>query len=112
MQNQECVNIVYIDPPFNSNANYYYGDRKGKRVKAFTDTFRWDDAAAIGFALDMGNQNLAAYLVFMVPRLVELHRVLKPSGCFFLHCDDSAVHHLGVLLDIIFGEDLRQPPIV
>lgn len=60
----------------------------------------------------MGNRNLAAYLVFMAPRLVELHRVLKPSGCFFLHCDDSAVHHLGVLLDIIYGEDLRQPPIV
>ena len=82
----ECVDLIYIDPPFNSNRNYSAAaNENGKRQ--FGDRF----------------ENVAAYIAYMKPRLRELHRVLKPTGSFYYHCDWHASHYVKVLLD---GEDL------
>ncbi|MBU4460035.1 MAG: site-specific DNA-methyltransferase [Verrucomicrobia bacterium] len=84
-----CVDLVYIDPPFNSNRNYevFWGETKEKRS--------FDDRHA----------STAAYLDYMRPRCVELHRVLKPTGSFYYHCDWHASHYVKVMLDQTFGED-------
>jgi DNA modification methylase len=84
-----CVDLVYIDPPFNSNRNYevFWGETKEKRS--------FDDRHA----------STAAYLDYMRPRCVELHRVLKPTGSFYYHCDWHASHYVKVMLDQVFGED-------
>jgi DNA modification methylase len=83
-----CVDLVYIDPPFNSNRNYevFWGETKEKRS--------FDDRHA----------STAAYLDYMRPRCVELHRVLKPTGSFYYHCDWHASHYVKVMLDQVFGE--------
>ncbi|MEN6576022.1 MAG: DNA methyltransferase [Phycisphaerales bacterium] len=85
----ECVDLVYIDPPFNSNRNYevFWGETKEKR--AFEDR----------------HASTAAYIDFMRPRCVEMHRVLKKTGSFYYHCDWHASHYVKVMLDQIFGED-------
>ena len=84
-----CVDLVYIDPPFNSNRNYevFWGETREKR--AFADR----------------HASTQAYIDFMRPRCVELHRVLKPTGSFYYHCDWHASHYVKVLLDQIFGEN-------
>jgi len=83
-----CVDLVYIDPPFNSNRNYevFWGETKEKR--AFADR----------------HESTAAYLDYMRPRCIEMHRVLKPTGSFYYHCDWHASHYVKVMLDQIFGE--------
>jgi len=85
----ECVDLVYIDPPFNSNRNYevFWGETKEKR--AFEDR----------------HASTAAYIDFMRPRCVELHRVLKKTGSFYYHCDWHASHYVKVMLDQVFGEN-------
>ena len=119
------VDLVYLDPPFNSNADYnvFFAEQDGTRsaaqIKAFEDTWRWDQAAAAAlhdFVLDpevpdaakkalnafqdlLGHSNMLAYLAMMAPRLVELWRVLKPTGSLYLHCDPTASHYLKLLLD-------------
>src|SRR3990172_1610255 len=84
-----CVDLIYIDPPFNSNRNYevFWGETKEKR--AFEDR----------------HASTQAYIEFMRPRCVELHRVLKPTGTFYYHCDWHASHYVKVMLDQIFGEN-------
>src|SRR5213592_3737454 len=84
-----CVDLIYIDPPFNSNRNYevFWGETKEKR--AFVDR----------------HASTQAYIEFMRPRCVELHRVLKKSGSFYYHCDWHASHYVKVMLDQIFGEN-------
>lgn len=121
----ESVDLIYLDPPFNSNATYnvLFSDRGGgqasAQLQAFKDTWSWAEAAPFyaELALDAGKVGdalrafgqllpkggLLAYLVMMAPRLAELHRVLKPSGSVYLHCDPTASHYLKVLLDAIFG---------
>jgi DNA modification methylase len=121
----ESIDLVYLDPPFNSNASYNIlfsdqGDAAAAQVKAFADTWRWDLAAAeayqetveaggdVGKALKafrtlVGTGDMLAYLSMMAPRLVELHRVLKPTGSLYLHCDPTASHYIKLLLDAIFG---------
>lgn len=123
----ESVDLIYLDPPFNSQANYnvLFAEASGKRstaqIRAFEDTWHWDDFAEITFRetvlqgppklsdlLDalhrfLGPNDMLAYLVMMAPRLVELRRVLKPSGSIFLHCDPTAGHYLKLLMDAIFG---------
>lgn len=122
----ESVDCVYIDPPFNSNAGYNVLFEKvatvesTAQIQAFTDTWTWDEAAiqayeevvAAGGDLAttmealfqiLDTTPMMAYLANMAPRLVELHRVLKPTGTFFLHCDPTASHYLKLLLDCIFG---------
>ncbi len=88
-----CIDLVYIDPPFNSNRNYevFWGETKEKR--AFEDR----------------HESTQAYIEFMRPRCVELARVLKKTGSFYYHCDWHASHYVKVMLDQIFGrEQFRQ----
>lgn len=122
----ESVDLVYLDPPFNSKKVYnaFYQTETGvvpeESIQAFEDFWIWDhrtmtqyeetvsanDRLAIAMkALRsiLGDSDLMAYLVMMAPRLVELRRVLKPTGSIYLHCDQTASHYLKVLLDTIFG---------
>lgn len=122
----ESVDLVYLDPPFNSNASYnvLFGGKGGAKsaaqIKAFDDTWHWDDSAgrayfetvqAGGGAGDalrafrslIGEGDMLAYLAMMAPRLVELRRVLKPTGSIYLHCDPTASHYLKLLMDAVFG---------
>src|SRR3954471_19367612 len=91
-----CVDLIYIDPPFNSNRNYevFWGETKEKR--AFEDR----------------HASTAAYIDYMRPRCVELARVLKKTGSFYYHCDWHASHYVKVMLDRIFGEENFQNEIV
>jgi len=84
-----CVDLIYIDPPFNSNRNYevFWGESKEKR--AFEDR----------------HENTKAYIDYMRPRCVEMSRVLKKTGSFYYHCDWHASHYVKVMLDQIFGEN-------
>ena len=126
----ESVDLVYLDPPFNSNATYnvLFKERSGEespaQIKAFTDTWEWTQEAertyeqeiitnsgtpanvkemVSAFRQFIGSNAMMAYLVMMTPRLVELRRVLKPTGSVYLHCDPTASHYLRVLMDSIFG---------
>jgi DNA modification methylase len=91
-----CVDLIYIDPPFNSNRNYevFWGEAKEKR--SFEDR----------------HESTQAYIEFMRPRCVELARVLKKTGTFYYHCDWHASHYVKVMLDQIFGENLFQNEII
>ena len=121
-----CVDLVYLDPPFNSNADYNVlfreatGESSLAQFHAFTDTWNWADAKPTfdEFMDDCPNaavvdmmqslygflraSPMMAYLAMMAPRLMELHRLLKPTGSLYLHCDPTASHYLRVLLDGIF----------
>jgi DNA modification methylase len=122
----ETVDLVYLDPPFNSSATYNVlfaeqnGTRAAAQIKAFEDTWTWDQEAAReyeetveaggrvadalrAFWTFLGPSNMLAYLAMMAPRLVELRRVLKPTGSIYLHCDPTASHYLKMLMDAIFG---------
>ena len=123
----ETVDLVYLDPPFNSNADYNVlfaelnGTRSAAQIKAFGDTWRWDEEAARtyqetveagagqvskvlqAFRTFLGDSDMLAYLSMMAPRLVELRRVLKPTGSIYLHCDPTASHYLKLLMDAVFG---------
>ncbi len=122
----ESVDLVYLDPPFNSNQDYNVlfaeqdGSRSASQIKAFGDTWIWDTGAAKAwqetverggkvsqvmqaFRTILGDTNMLAYLSMMAPRLVELRRVLKPTGSIYLHCDSTASAHLRLLMDAVFG---------
>jgi adenine specific DNA methylase Mod len=122
----ESMDLIYLDPPFNSQAGYniLFRDHKGEnsdaQTFAFKDTWVWgleseqamQDLVTRHGELAMflqqtvqrlGHNSLSAYLVMMAVRLVELHRVLKPAGSFYLHCDPAASHYLKIVLDTIFG---------
>jgi adenine specific DNA methylase Mod len=122
----ESVDLIYLDPPFNSKATYniLYRSPVGADAqrKAFEDTWRWEDGAedamesvrqtdlSIFKVLQslqgfLGQSDLMAYLAMMAVRLVELRRVLKPTGSLYLHCDPNASHYLKVVLDGVFGPD-------
>jgi site-specific DNA-methyltransferase (adenine-specific) len=121
------IDLIYLDPPFNSKKDYNIlfkengGVESEAQIKAFTDTWHWTQATQdtyheistksplkvsklIGALHDaIGNNDVMAYLVMMTIRLVELHRVLKPTGSLYLHCDPTASHYLKLVLDQIFG---------
>ncbi|MDT8279070.1 MAG: DNA methyltransferase [Erythrobacter sp.] len=123
----ESVDLVYLDPPFNSNANYNIlfkspeGADSDAQIEAFEDTWHWNDNAEQAFddvmrsgnsdAFELlramraflGDNDMMAYLAMMAVRLIELHRVLKPTGSLYLHCDPTASHYLKLLLDGVFG---------
>ena len=123
----ESVDLIYLDPPFNSNANYNVlfkspdGKQSQSQIEAFEDTWHWTDAAEAAFddVMRSGHSDAAemlramramlkendmmAYLAMMAVRLIELHRVLKPTGSLYLHCDPTASHYLKMLLDAVFG---------
>lgn len=130
-----CVDLIYLDPPFNSNANYNVlfaeqdGTRAASQIQAFEDTWIWDESAAAAFEevveaggrlaeamrafrTFLGQSNMMAYLAMMAPRLAELHRVLKPTGSLYLHCDPTASHYLKMLMDAVFGAQFFQNEIV
>lgn len=123
---ENSVDLIYLDPPFQSNKDYNIlfseqdGTRAAAQIKAFGDTWKWDMASAAAYAevVDLGGavstamqafrtllggSDMLAYLSMMAPRLVELQRVLKPSGSIYLHCDPTASHYLKLLMDSIFG---------
>lgn len=121
----ESIDLIYLDPPFNSNANYnvlfedFKGSKSAAQLQAFKDTWSWAEAAltyeeltlestVIGDALRafgglLHKGGMLAYLTMMAPRLQELHRVLKPTGSIYLHCDPTASHYLKILMDAIFS---------
>ena len=122
----ESVDLVYLDPPFNSQLQYNVlfktptGDGAGAQAGAFLDTWRWSDEAEWSFLEIMrlgggtaqfidalrsalGESDMMAYLVMMAVRLHTLHQKLKPNGSLVLHCDPTASHYLKLLLD----ENLR-----
>lgn len=125
----ESVDLVYLDPPFNSNRNYSVlfkeksGDDSQAQMEAFDDTWTWShDSEALymdlmqatgtpnkvkdaleAFRRLLGDNDVLAYLVMMTARLIELRRVLTPTGSLYLHCDPTASHYLKVALDAIFG---------
>ncbi|MCU0498097.1 MAG: restriction endonuclease [Anaerolineae bacterium] len=123
----ECVDLIYLDPPFNSNRNYnvLFKEESGTdsvaQITAFEDTWHWGieaertyvdlvengpervSAAISALRILVGTNQMLAYLVMMSARLVELHRVLKSTGSLYLHCDPTAGHYLKILLDAIFG---------
>lgn len=132
----ESVDLIYLDPPFNSNRNYniLFKEESGKdsqaQMIAFDDTWHWDYVAEntytelishaqpqiakmIGAFRDfLGTNQMLAYLVMMTVRLIELHRVLKPTGSLYLHCDPTASHYLKIVLDMVFGAENFRNEIV
>jgi site-specific DNA-methyltransferase (adenine-specific) len=126
----ETVDLIYLDPPFNSNATYAMlfrtaaGREDTASIKAFEDTFHWGHEAEAAFSdvirsaryaeagallaamrAILKEGDLMAYLAMMAVRLTELHRVLKPTGSLYLHCDPTASHYLKLMLDAIFGAE-------
>lgn len=134
------VDLVYLDPPFNSNAGYNVlfksaqgtngGSGADASIEAFGDTWTWgpsSSAAMLDIASGtnrpltvmmqamhsaLGDSPLMAYLAMMAVRLVELHRVLKPTGSLYLHCDPTASHYLKLVLDAVFGAENFRNEIV
>jgi len=125
----ETIDLCYIDPPFNSKRNYNQiynniGQEDRAQAQAFVDTWVWDERATLGhdeilsnaegrfqpqlvelikgLTPVLGRDSLLAYLVSISLRVTEIHRVLKPTGSFYLHCDPTASHYLKIILDAIF----------
>ena len=121
------VDLIYLDPPFNSNATYNVlfreasGEGSAAQIHAFDDTWHWSiesEAAYREVVTDgpkrladllqamrsfLGRNDMMAYLTMMAQRMAELHRVLKPTGSIYLHCDPTASHYLKLLMDAVFG---------
>lgn len=131
----ESVDLIYLDPPFNSNANYnvLFKEAAGKaseaQAEAFKDTWGWGETAALAFDDVMkgggdlavilrafrtwlGDSPMMAYLAMMAVRMGELQRVLKPTGSLYLHCDPTASHYLKIVLDGTFGPDRFQNEVI
>jgi len=124
----ESIDLIYLDPPFNSNQAYnvFFPEKNGTKsraqIRAFEDTWHWDLTAQetwteivekianrrladlmIAMKKFLGTNDMMAYLVMMAIRLVELHRVLKQTGSIYLHCDPTASHYLKLVMDAVFG---------
>ncbi len=132
----ESVDLVYLDPPFNSKRDYNLlfkspkGQKSEAQIEAFKDSWSWGDQAEREFdellhqantdvaemmkALRafLGQNDIMAYLTMMANRLLEVHRVLKPTGSLYLHCDPTASHYLKLVLDGVFGKLLFRNEIV
>ena len=125
----DSVDLIYLDPPFNSNATYnvLFRERTGEdsaaQITAFEDTWSWSVESEIAFqdvitdgpqklgdllqAMRgfLGQNDMMAYLTMMAQRMAELHRVLKPTGSIYLHCDPTASHYLKLMMDAVFGQN-------
>jgi site-specific DNA-methyltransferase (adenine-specific) len=127
----ETVDLIYLDPPFNSKADYNLlfkeesGERSVSQIKAFTDFWHWDLSASTAYyelmhgnktpsnvstAIEalvrlLGQNDMSAYLVMMAIRLLEMRRILKSTGSIYLHCDPTASHYLKIVIDSIFGPE-------
>ena len=129
----ESIDLISLDPPFNSSRSYnvLFKDESGKesesQITAFEDTWHWGEdaertyhdlvqnsSATVSNMISalrefIGTNQMMAYLVMMTARLIELHRVLKPTGSIYLHCDPTASHYLKIVMDTIFGlENFRN----
>jgi len=123
----ESFDLIYLDPPFNSDRNYNVIFKEGlvdseAQIRVFEDSWHWtpetkgtfdylvsktnESISNLMLALEkmVGNNDLLAYLTMMTVRLLELHRVLKKTGSLYLHCDPTASHYLKIVLDVIFGK--------
>ncbi|MGI8965729.1 MAG: DNA methyltransferase, partial [Limisphaerales bacterium] len=129
----ESVDLIYLDPPFNSKRDYNLlfkspkGQESDAQITAFEDSWHWatekgsqaerefDEIlhgpntvlAEMMKALRsfLGQNDMMAYLTMMANRLVELHHVLKPTGSLYLHCDPTASHYLKIVLDGVMGKE-------
>src|SRR6266550_3377273 len=133
--NDESIDLIYLDPPFNSRQDYNVlfaerdGTRSASQIMAFEDTWEWNmDAerayeeiverggrvsdAMRAFRTFLGHSDMMAYLAMMAPRLMELRRVLKETGSIYLHCDPTASHYLKLLMDSVFGVERFRSEIV
>lgn len=132
----ESVDLIYLDPPFNSKRDYNAvfsnkgGGKAAAQVQAFEDTWRWDESAARAydevihgthtgaanclkaFRDMLGTNDMLAYLSMMAVRLVELRRVLKSTGSIYLHCDPTMSHYLKLLMDSVFGSAMFRTEII
>lgn len=134
----ESVDLIYLDPPFNSNTDYnlIFSEKEGGKsqaqLKAFDDTWKWEKEASHVAQLELAvtappvsefirwlsrqgdkkSTSTAAYLAMMAIRLLELHKILKPTGSIYLHCDSTAGHYLRMLMDTVFGIDNFRNEIV
>ncbi len=139
----ECVDLIYLDPPFNSKRDYNLlfkspkvvaggeGAYSAAQIEAFKDTWHWStDRAELEFdqiikgpntnvskmmiaLVDfLGRNDMTAYLVMMANRMLDLHRVLKPTGSLYLHCDPVASHYLKIVLDAVFGKENFRSEII
>lgn len=133
------VDLIYLDPPFNSDRTYHSIDKESKTPeRAFSDTWRWDDSAKLAYAeltgrarpdvrvprqlcdmmralrglLDAQHLGTMAYLSMMAIRLVEMRRVLRSTGSLYLHCDPTASHYLKMILDAVFGMDCFRNEVI
>lgn len=125
----ESVDLIYLDPPFNSKRDYNLlfkspkGHESDAQITAFEDSWHWGEQAEREFSeilrqpntdvaemmralrQFLGENDMMAYLTMMANRLLELHRVLKPTGSLYLHCDPTASHYLKIVLDGVFGKN-------
>ncbi len=124
----ETVDLIYLDPPFNSRQDYNVlfaekdGSQSSSQIHAFEDTWEWNNEsmrayeeiverggrvadALRAFKTFLFNTDMMAYLAMMAPRLIELRRVLKETGSIYLHCDPTASHYLKILMDAVFGPE-------
>jgi len=131
----ETVDLIYLDPPFNSRQDYNVlfaekdGSQSSSQIHAFEDTWEWntDSVRAYEQIVEQGgrvadalrafktflfNTDMMAYLAMMAPRLIELRRVLKETGSIYLHCDPTASHYLKILMDAVFGPQFFRNEIV
>ena len=118
--NSECIDLIYLDPPFNSNATYSAPVGSEAAGAAFKDSWTLDDIdlawhgqiadehpglyAIIDAAGECHGKSMKAYLIMMGVRLLEMKRLLKPSGSIYLHCDPTASHYLKMVMDAVFGK--------
>ncbi|MEK7653631.1 MAG: DNA methyltransferase [Patescibacteria group bacterium] len=131
----ESFDLIYLDPPFNSNRNYNVLFKEGlqdspAQIQAFEDSWHWTEEAKhtfdylvtktnenisnlmLAFEKMVGHNDMLAYLTIMTVRLIELHRVLKKIGSLYLHCDPTASHYLKIVLDMTFGKENFRNEIV
>ncbi|MFC1951908.1 DNA methyltransferase [Chloroflexota bacterium] len=132
----ESVDLIYLDPPFNSSATYNVlfqekgGEKSVAQITAFEDTWHWGMESEYAYQemvrespqklasllqamrAFLGQNDMMAYLVMIAQRMVELHRVLKPTGSIYLHCDPTASHYLKLMMDAAFGFKQFQNEII
>lgn len=132
----ECVDLIYLDPPFNSNASYNVlfkapsGEGSQAQIEAFEDSWHWNHSAERAFdevvngphsdaaimlramRSALGDNDMMAYVAMMSVRLGELHRVLKRTGQIYLHCDPTASHYLKIMMDALFGPENFRAEII
>jgi len=135
---KESIDLIYLDPPFNSKATYNIlykepsGTKSQAQIEAFTDTWHWGTDTEVNYRYlienpdvpqkvsllinslhnFLGTNDMSAYLVMMAVRLLEMHRVLKNTGSIYLHCDPTASHYLKLVMDSVFGANNFRSEII